>query len=204
VKRMELEKLGVPAGEVREDLAEEALDAMLAAEKQRQAVMFERFARAGGVTEFWALGVQVLAGDDQVYSIGNHDERLKMNSSRLLGSLDGAEAMVTDGSQAWSPGRAMFMPVALAGLATKAVADAAVVFPDGVVHTYPLEGNYEVREAQKQVVQFNALAGGARPESGKTDTGPAVRLRKLEELREAGLLSQEEYAAKRAEIISSI
>ncbi len=40
------------AGEVREDLAEEALDAMLAAEKQRQAAMFERFARAGGVTEF--------------------------------------------------------------------------------------------------------------------------------------------------------
>ena len=39
VKRIELEKLGVPAGEVREDLAEEALDAMLAAEKQRQAAM---------------------------------------------------------------------------------------------------------------------------------------------------------------------
>jgi hypothetical protein len=94
-----------------------------------------------------------------VYTIGKHDEwtKVKMNNSRLLGPLGGAEAMVTDGSQTWSPGRAMFLPVALAGLATKTVADAAVVFPDGVVHTYALNGNFEVREAQKQVLQFNAL-----------------------------------------------
>lgn len=202
-KRIELEKLDVPGKEVREDLPEEALDAMLAAEKKRRSEMYEKFARAAGVTEFWALGVQVLVRDDEVYSLGQHDDWRKTNSSRLLGPLAGAEALVTDGSQAWSPGRAMFLPVGLAGLATKTKADAAVVSPDGTVHTYGLNGNSEVREAQKQVVQFNALARSA-PETTKTDNDLAARLQKLQELREAGMLSQEEYDAKRAEIIASI
>jgi hypothetical protein len=69
----------------------------------------------------------------------------------LLGPVAGAEVMVTDGAQAWSPGRAMFLPIGLAGLATKTTADAAVVFPDGTVHTHALNSNAEVREAQKQV-----------------------------------------------------
>ena len=113
--------------------------------------------------------------------------------------------MVTDGSQAWSPGRAMFLPISFAGLATKTKADAAVVFPDGTVHTAPLDGNYAVREAQKQVVQFNALAGAAAvPASTETAIDPAVRLRKLRELLDAGLVDQEEYEAKRVEIINSI
>jgi hypothetical protein len=112
--------------------------------------------------------------------------------------------MVTDGSQAWSPGRAMFMPLALTGLATKTKADAAVVFRDGTVHTFALDGNNEVRAAQKQVVQFNALAGTTATAVTETDNDHAARLRKLQELREAGLLSQEEYEAKRAEVIASI
>lgn len=208
VKWMELEKLGVvartPDGRPDPTLTEEALDAMLAAEKKRRAELYETFVRAGIVTTFEALGVQILKGDDKVYTIGSHDPYTKTNSSRLLGPLARAEAMVTDGSQAWSPGRAMFLPLALGGLATKTMADAAVVFGDGTVHTYALNGNSEVREAQKQIVQFNALAGTAAPEVTKRDNEQAARLQKLQELREAGLLSHEEYDAKRTEIIASI
>jgi len=174
------------------------------AEKERRAKVYETFVSAGPVTTFRALGVQVLAGVGRVYTIGSHDAVMKANTSRLLGPLAGAEAMVTDGSQAWSPGRAMFLPIGLAGLATKTKADAAVVFPDGTVHTVALDGNNAVREAQKQVVQFNALAGASAPTATEAGSDPAVKLRKLQELRDAGLLSQEEYAAKRAEVIKTI
>jgi hypothetical protein len=88
--------------------------------------------------------------------------------------------------------------------ATKAKAYAAVVFPDGTAYTVPLDGNYAVREAQKQALQFNALAGAATPEATETGGDPADRLRKLQELRDAGLLTQDEYEAKRNEIINSI
>ncbi|HUY48896.1 MAG TPA: SHOCT domain-containing protein [Streptosporangiaceae bacterium] len=205
-KTEELRRLGVPVPSWDERaLDEDALDAMLAAEKQRRTELYERFVRAGTVTTFRALGVQILTGDDKVYTIGQHDPYAKTNGSRLLGPLAGAQAMVTDGAQAWSPGRAMFLPIGLAGLATKTVADAAVVFPDGTVHTRALNGSAEVREAQKQTVEFNSRSGGG---SGVTATGPsddpAARLQKLQELRDAGLLSQEEYDAKRADIIASL
>ena len=174
------------------------------AETERRAQLYEAFVSAGTVTTFRVLGVQVLAGDDKVYTIGSHDAVTKANTSRLLGPLTGAQAMVTDGAQAWSPGRAMFLPIGLTGLATKTKADAAVVFPDGTVHTVALDGNTAVREAQKQVVQFNALAGASAPAATETGSDPAVRLRKLQELRDAGLLTQEEYETKRAEVIKSI
>src|ERR1022692_552073 len=174
------------------------------AEKERRAQVYETFVSAGPATTYRALGVQVLAGAGRVYTIGSHDAVMETNTSRLLGSLAGTEAMVTDGSQAWSPGRAMFMPIGLAGLATKTKADAAVAFPDGTVHTVPLDGNNAVREAQKQVVQFNALAGASAPTATESRSDPAVRLRKLQELRDAGLLSQEEYETKRAEVIKTI
>jgi hypothetical protein len=111
---------------------------------------------------------------------------------------------VVPGPQAWSPGRAMFLPVGMAGLATNTKADAAVVFPDGTVHTVPLDGNYAVREAQKQVVQFNALAGAAAPKATENGSDPATRLRKPQELLDAGLLTQDEYEARRTEIINSV
>jgi hypothetical protein len=99
----------------------------------------------------------------------------------------------------------MFLPVSLAGLATKTRADAAVVFPDGTVHVVALNGNSEVRQAQKQVVQFNALADACAPAAMEVSSGdPATRLRKLQELRDAGLLTEEEYGTKRAQVIASI
>jgi hypothetical protein len=215
IKARELQKLGVrsmtPDGWPDPALTEDDLDAMLVAENQRRAEVYEKFARAGTVTTFRALGVQILTGDDKVYSIGEHDSYKKTDGSRLLGPLAGAQAMVTDGAQAWSPGRAMFLPIGLAGLATKTVADAAVVFPDGTVHTRALNGNAEVREAQKQTVEFNARSGAPQPDEGSSAAAAtgmgddhATRLRKLQELRDAGLLSQEEYEAKRADIIASL
>ena len=178
--------------------------AVRAAEAAKRTQVYEAFVNAGGARTFELLRVQVLVGDGAVYTIGSHDAATKTNTSQLLGSLAGAQAMVTDGSQAWSPGRAMFLPIGLAGLATKTKADAAVVFPDGTAHTTPLDGNYAVREAQKQVVQFNALADAAAPTATETGSDPATRLRKLQELLDAGLLTQEEYQTKRVEIINSI
>lgn len=190
------------AAEVRDRLA--ASDAH-SAEAHRQTEVFKVFASAGGrTTVFSRLNVQVLADGNDVYTVGDHNFQTKTNTSRLLGPLAGAQAMVTDGSQAWSPGRAMFLPVALTGLATKAKADAAVVFPDGTVHTAPLDGNYALREAQKQVVQFNALATAAAPVATEASQDPAARLRKLQELRESGLLTEDEYETKRTEIINAI
>ena len=211
-KAWELHQLGVSvmsaSGGPDPALTEEVLDRMLAAEKGRRARLYDTFARAGNVTIFPALGVQMIAGDDAVYTIGNHDPLTETNSSRSLGLLHRAEAVVTDDLPGSNPGDAMFLPLAPAALATKTVADAAVIFSDGTVHTRALNGNSEVREAQKQVERFNALAAGSAPETAgtdnETDREHAARLHKLQELRKAGLLSQEENDAKRTEIIKSI
>jgi hypothetical protein len=185
-------------------LTEAALDRMLAAETGRRAGLYEAFVRAGSVTIFQALGVQILAGDDVVYTIGEHDPLTQTNCSRPLGLLAGAEAMVTDASRARSHGPAMLLPVAATALAAKTVADAAVVRPDGTVHIHALHCNSEVLKAEKQVARFNALAGAAAPKVTEMDPGHVVKLQNLQEVREAGLLSQEEYDAKRAEIIASL
>jgi len=205
-KAWELHQLGVPVmspnGGPDPALTEAALDGMLAAEQERRATLYETYARAGIVMVFRALGVQILACDDVVYTIGNHDPLTQTNSSRPLGLLAGAEAMVTDGLP--SRGRPALLPLAATALDAKVVADAAVVFPDGTVHIRALHGNIEVRKAQKQVARFNALAGAAASEATEMDPGHVVRLQNLHGRREAGLLSREEYAAKRAEIIASL
>ena len=101
VKAWELHKLGVPVmspnGGPDPALTEMALDGMLAGEKGRRATLYQAFARAGIVTVFRALDVQILTSDGIVYTIGNHDALTQTNSSRPLGLLAGAEAMVTDG-----------------------------------------------------------------------------------------------------------
>lgn len=199
-------KLDVHATEtVAENLKKlRATEAKKRVEKERRAHVFQAIDSGAAPIVFRWLGVQVLAQDSAVYTIGTHDTNTKTNTSQILGSLAGAQAMITDGAQAWSPGRAMFLPIALAGLATKTKADAAVIFPDGAVHTVPLDGNYAVREAQKQVVKFNAIAAAAAPVAANAADEPAVRLRKLLDLLDAGLLTQEEYQKKREGIIDSI
>jgi len=204
----ELRKLGVSVrtvtGQLDPALTEEALDAMVKAEKQRRAELYETFVRAGGMTTFRALGVQILAGDDKVYTIGQHDSWAKTNASRLLGPLAGAEAEVTDATSAFSLGKAIVMPIATAPLARKETADAMITFTNGVVHTFGLDGSSALRDARKQCVQFNVLGGLSAPAMTGSGGDPAVSLRKLQELRDADLVSQEEYETKRAEVINSI
>jgi hypothetical protein len=120
-----------------------------------------------------------------------------------LGPLAGAEARLTDGSQAWSPGRAIFLPVGLAGLATKTKAAAFVIFADGKYHETALNGNAAVRTAQAEAVKFNLIAGIPTPPAQQQDDVAAI-LRKLTSLHDEGLLTDEEFAAKRAEVIAWI
>ena len=202
-KREQLQRMGVPASDLG-GLSEEDIDAKIAAEEQRQSELFAAFVGAGSTTKFSALGVQVLAGDDKVYTIGTHDSYARSNNSRVLGPLAGAEATVTDSTSAFSPGKALLMPLATAALARKEIADAMVTFPDGTVHTRSLDGSQAVRDARKQAVQFNALAGTPAAPAPDVADGPAARLRQLQELHEAGLLTQAEYEAKRADVVDSI
>jgi hypothetical protein len=185
-------------------LTDKVLDELLAAEKERRAELYKTFARAGTMTTFRALGVQVLAGDDKVYTVRTYDSWAKTNDSRLLGPLAGAEAQVTDGTSAFSWGKAAVMPLATAALARKETADALVIFTDGTMHTTGLDGSNAVRDARKQAVQFNVLAGVSAPAVAETGSDPAAKLRKLQELRDDGLLSQEEYETKRAQVINSL
>jgi hypothetical protein len=199
-----LRALGVLKGEPDPALTEADLDAMIEAEERRLADLYETFTAAGTVITFTALGVQVLQGGDQVYTLGVHDHYAKTNSSRVLGPLAGARAVVTDGTQAFSLGKAALMPLATAPLARKETADAMVTFADGMVHSCPLDGSHAVRDARRQCVEFNALAGAAAGPSAPRADDAAGRLRQLAELLDEGLVSQAEYDRKRAAIIDSI
>jgi hypothetical protein len=203
-KSQELRGVGIFSNS---SVTEADLDAMIAAEKLRRSEVYAAFMRAGIVITFPKLGVQVLKDGDAVYTIGIQDGLAKSNSSRPLGRLAGAVAQVTEGTSAFSLGKAMLMPLATAPLASKETADALITFADGTVHTFALDGSYAVREAGKQCVQFNAAAGAitSSPTAQEEATADlAARLRKLQELLEAGLLGPEEFTAKRATIIDSI
>jgi hypothetical protein len=150
---------------------------------------------AGPDATFAALGVQVRGETVETYGapVG----------AAALGPLAGADARLTDGSQAWSPGRAIFLPVGLAGLATKTKAAAFVIFADGKYHETALNGNAAVRTAQAEAVKFNLIAGIPTPPAQQRDDVAAI-LRKLTSLHDEGLLTDEEFAAKRAEVIARI
>jgi len=212
-KAEELRRMGVSVfstgGVLDSAITEQDLDARIEAEKQRQADLYKRFTGAGTVTTFSAFGVQVLKDDNVVYTIGIHSPGSKRNYSRELGSLTGAEAIVTDGTAAFSLGKAALMPLATAPLARKETADALIVFADGTVHSLAVDGSHAVREARKQCVQFNARAGSmtarqapSSPSDGDGDT--AARLRQLDDLLRQGLLRPDEYETKRRAIIDSI
>lgn len=142
---------------------------------------------------FPALGVQVRGEGVETYAAPF--------GAAALGLLAGAEARLTDGSQAWSPGRAMFLPVGLAGLATKTKAAAFVIFRDGKHHETALNGNATVRAAQAEAIKFNLMASRS-PAPVQQQEDVAAILRKLASLHDEGLLTDEEFAAKRAEVIA--
>jgi len=97
----------------------------------------------------------------------------------------------------------MFLPVGLAGLATKTKATAFVIFADGVYHETALNDNAAVRAAQAEAVKFNLMTGTHAPPDRQQDDVAAI-LRKLVSLHDEGLLTDEEFAAKRAEVIARI
>lgn len=150
---------------------------------------------AGPDAIFPSLGVQVRRETVEAYAAPP--------GTGALGPLAGAEARLTDGSQAWSPGRAMFLPVGLAGLATKTKAAAFVIFADGTYHETALNGNAAVRTAQAEAIKFNLMAGTPAPAAQPQDDMAAI-LRKLASLHDEGLLTDEEFAVKRAEVIARI
>lgn len=144
---------------------------------------------------FPTLGVQVREQTVEIYAAP-----LGVGA---LGPLAGAEARLTDGSQAWSPARALFLPVGLAGLATNTKAAAFVIFADRTYHETALNGNAAVRAAQAEAVKFNLMAGTSVPPAQQQDDAAAI-LRNLVSLHDEGLLTDEEFAAKRAEVIARI
>jgi Short C-terminal domain len=150
---------------------------------------------AGPDATFRALGVQVRGESVEPYAAPF--------GAAALGKLAGAQARLTDGSQAWSPARAMFMPVGLAGLATKTKATAFVIFADGSYRETALNDNAAVRAAQAEAVKFNLMASSHVPPAAQHDD-VAATLRKLASLRNEGLLTDDEFAAKRAEVIARI
>jgi hypothetical protein len=103
------------------------------------------------------LGVKITAADGQVSA---------WPWGRLPGPLAGAQAQITDPGKVRRFGGPASMaisglgPLALLGMfSRKSKAVALIVFEDGTVHQTNLSGNTEVRNAQVQVVRFNALAG---------------------------------------------
>jgi hypothetical protein len=144
---------------------------------------------------FPALGVQVRGNAVKSHVPGYRP--------RVLGPLAGAQAQLTDGHQAWNPGRARFLPIAMAGQASKTRPTAFVIFRDGKVHERVLDGNETVGAAQSEALKFNLLASppaAPQPQPAQEDT--AATLRKLADLHRTGLLTDEEYIAKSAEVIA--
>jgi hypothetical protein len=134
---------------------------------------------------FDSLGVQVRGEQVEAYGAPL--------GARALGPLAGAQARLTDGSQTWRPGRAVFMPAATA----------FVTFADGTYHEKAVNGSAALRAAQADAVKFNLLAG-TRATPARQHDDVAATLRQLTSLRDEGLLTDEEFAAKRAEVIARI
>jgi Short C-terminal domain len=102
-------------------------------------------------------------------------------------------------------------PFALApGLLRKSKAVAFVVCANGKVHERKLDGTAAIRAAQRDAVKFNVLAGpAAAPGPAQAQPLPSPptageRLAEVTRLHDAGLLTDEEYQAKRAEIIGQL
>ena len=137
----------------------------------------------------------------------------------LLGELKGAQAEIADATKAQmiraglTSGVALgtlIGPVALLpGVFRKSKAVAFVVFTDGIVREHKLDGNMAIRAAQRDVVKFNALAAAAarsagKPQSSAAPKSAADRLAEVPRMHDDGLLTDDEYQAKRAEIIAEI
>jgi hypothetical protein len=160
-------------------------------------------------------GLSVRARDGQVYPFPTF-------SLPALGPLEGAHAEITDATKAQMVRAglaagitsgvtlgAVLGPFALApgaiGLLRKNTAVAFVVCTNGKVHEKKLNGTTEIRAAQSDTVKFNALAGSAdQPVAAPTPPTAGERLAEVTRLHDQNLLTDEEFQAKRAEIISQL
>ncbi len=95
-----------------------------------------------------------------------YDSSVELNSrsGRVLGPLAGAQAQMGEPSRhhrvagplAVAP---VLGPLAFVGsLSKKSKNQAYVVFSNGTVHTAKLDGKYSIRTAEREVIEFNALA----------------------------------------------
>jgi hypothetical protein len=149
-----------------------------------------------------------------------------MTWGRRLGLLAGARAEVTDPSRRHRGGAAVSASLltmgmglgptgAVVGLSKKSVAVAIIVFPDGSAHQHRLDGAGAVQQAQAAAVTFNAMAqaaaGQASPiagedvarlhEDGQASAFVADEIRKLADLRASGILTDEEFEAKKQQLL---
>ena len=90
-----------------------------------------------------------------------------------------------------------------------------VVFPDGTLHQHRLDGARTVQQAEVAAVAFNAMAqaaagGGAcrharapgwRRRGAWCIVSAADEIKKLAELHAAGILTDEEFAAKKKQLL---
>jgi Short C-terminal domain len=150
---------------------------------------------------------------------------------RRLGPLAGAHAEVTNPSRHHRAGAAVSASVftmgtglgptgALVGLSKKSIAIAVVVFPDGTLHQHRLDGARAVQQAEVAAISFNAMAqaavgGGSLPGAREHLTGAqagdaaapgsavsaADEIKKLAELHAAGILTDDEFAAKKKQLL---
>ncbi|MDQ2873684.1 MAG: hypothetical protein M3Y33_02210 [Actinomycetota bacterium] len=166
---------------------------------------------------FVQLGVRVR--DGQVY-------RYPAYGRPVLGALEGARAEMTDATKAQmiraglisgAALGALIGPAALLpGVFRKNKAVAFVVFANGTVHERKLDGTTAIRGAQRDAVKFNALAASLSPlETSQPQPlheisqpyaarSAADRLAEAALLHDNGLLADQEYQAKRVEIIDEI
>jgi hypothetical protein len=176
--------------------------------KELQEAALQKRMLAKGLA-FPGLGVRIRGG--QVYPWPTLGQP-------ALGPLEGARAELTDPTKAQmvragvASGLALgavIGPLALApGLLRKSKAVAFVVCANGKIHEKKLDGTTAIRAAQSDAVKFNTLAGpGDQPVTEPVQPPSPVageRLAEVTRLHDEGLLTDEEFQAKRAEIISQL
>ncbi len=93
-----------------------------------------------------------------------YDNEVSLVSGRVLGTLTGAQAQLGEPSRHHRVAGPLVAapvlgPLALVGMASKkSKSQAYVVFPNGTVHTAKLDGKYSIRAAEREIVEFDALA----------------------------------------------
>jgi hypothetical protein len=158
---------------------------------------------------FTGLGVRVSNGEVYPYPTFGKTP---------LGPIKGARAEITDPTKAQMIRAgvlsgitlgALIGPLALApGVLRKSKAVAFVICPNGKLHEKKLNGTAMIRAAQRDAMKFNTLAGPVEAPAPVAPQSPPPtpreRLTEVTRLHDEGLLTDEEYQAKRAEIIRQL